>query len=532
MHSQVASAIETFASDDSTRAAELAHHWLNATVPRVVDKALEWTKRAGDRALSQLAPNEALRWYDEALALLERHATDDARTRCEILVGKGDAQRQSGDPDHRQTLLDAARLAIDLDETDLLVRAVLANTRGFFANAGNVDTERVELLEEAMRRTEGQADSRRARVVALLAAELTFGADYARRRELADEALALARSVGNQSALLTVLNYRFATVQTPDNLSEVLEESAEALRLADEVQNPVQLALARGMRYFAILQAADHASATALWFLMEASASELRQPTARWFERFLAAHRAMAAADLDGAKVMADEALSIGIETGQPDAFNIYGAQVIRIIRERDESASLIPVLEGAVAADPNDRPAVLTLSRLACDVGQLERARECVSPFVDDPRTFIPWDVFWLTCVSMIADTVTDLLWRDVGMTVFAALQPYADQCDWISPSAIGPVGRPLGRLAALLGLADEADNSFAQALAFSEALESPLYVAQTYLDWGRVLVERKSKRDHDRGTSYLEHAGQLAASHGLLRVSRLGRDALESLN
>lgn len=532
MHSKVASAIEAFASDDPTRAGELAHHWLNATVPRVVDKALEWTKRAGDFALSRLAPNEALRWYEEALTLLERHATNDARTRCEILVGRGDAQRQSGDPDHRQTLLDAARLAIDLDETDLLVRAVLANTRGMFANAGNVDTERVELLEEAARRTEGWSDGRRARVVALLAAELAFDIDHVRRRGLADEALALARSIGDQSTLLTVLNYRFATVQTPDNLAEVLEESAEALRLAEVVQNPVQLALARGTRYFASLQAADFASASQLWLLMEASALELRQPTWRWFERFLAAHRAMTMADLGGAMQIADEALAIGTETGQPDAFSIYGAQVIQIIRERDEPESLIPVVEGAVAANPNDRFAVLELSRLACDVAQLERARECVLQFIDDPRTSMAWDVFWLTTVSKIADTVADLRWQEAGISIYAALQPYSRQCDWISPSAVGPVGRPLGRLAALLGLEDQADNSFAQALALSEALESPLYVAQTYLDWGRVLVERKSRRDRDRATTYLEHAGQLAARHGLLRVARLGRDALESLH
>ena len=175
---------------------ELAHHWLNATIPRVVDKALEWTKRAGDLALSRLAPNEALRWYGEALGLLERHPADDGRTRCEILVGMGDAQRQSGDPNHRQTLLDAARLAIDLDETDLLVRAVLANTRGFFAHAGNVDADRVQLLEAAAQQTEGRQDATRARVVALLAAELAFGADYARRRRLADEACTLARKLG------------------------------------------------------------------------------------------------------------------------------------------------------------------------------------------------------------------------------------------------------------------------------------------------------------------------------------------------
>ena len=73
-------------------------------------------------------------------------------------------------------------------------------------------------------------------------------------------------------------------------------------------------------------------------------------------------------------------------------------------------------MVEAALAADSGDRLVVLDLSRLACDVGQHERAVECVSPLVDDPWTTLPWDVFWLTCASMLADTVADLRWHEAG--------------------------------------------------------------------------------------------------------------------
>ena len=47
-----------------------------------------------------------------------------------LLIGLGDAQRQSGVAAHREHLLEAAELADAIDAVDLLVRAVLANSRG------------------------------------------------------------------------------------------------------------------------------------------------------------------------------------------------------------------------------------------------------------------------------------------------------------------------------------------------------------------------------------------------------------------
>ena len=112
IHRRIAEALEEVCGDDpADRIGELAYHWARATQPPDAGKAIAYAQQAGDRALAQLAPDEALRWYREALDLLDRASGDDPRSRALVLLGIGDAQRQTGDPAHRETLFAAGRLA-------------------------------------------------------------------------------------------------------------------------------------------------------------------------------------------------------------------------------------------------------------------------------------------------------------------------------------------------------------------------------------------------------------------------------------
>src|SRR6185295_16624538 len=122
--------------DPAERIGELAYHWAHAAQPQNAGKATAYAQRAGDWALEQLAPDEALRWYQDELDLLDRAASDDPHRRAALLLGLGDAQRQTGDPGHRDTLLAAARLADDIGAIDLLVGAALRNNRGWNSMAG------------------------------------------------------------------------------------------------------------------------------------------------------------------------------------------------------------------------------------------------------------------------------------------------------------------------------------------------------------------------------------------------------------
>ena len=87
---------------------ELARHFLLATRPTDVHKAIVYSQAAGEAALAALAPDEAVRYFSQALELASHVATVDPTVRIDLLIDLGTAQRQSGIPAFRENLLEAA----------------------------------------------------------------------------------------------------------------------------------------------------------------------------------------------------------------------------------------------------------------------------------------------------------------------------------------------------------------------------------------------------------------------------------------
>ena len=238
LHRKAAEAIETIHRsqlDDYLPA--LAHHWAKASAP-VTDmtRAVEYAQRAGDRALTQLAHDEAASYYASALDLLDAGGADPADPRrVELLIGRGEAQRRAGDTRSRETLLDAARLAHHLGDTDALARSVLANTRGNIWSAPlQVDANRVEMLEAAIAAVGDKDLDVRARLLATLGLELAWEFDPARRLALSEEALRIARSLGAPATVAHALLARDYTITAPHNATERFAATAELLTIAEE----------------------------------------------------------------------------------------------------------------------------------------------------------------------------------------------------------------------------------------------------------------------------------------------------------
>jgi len=122
---------EQCGDEPGERLGELAGHWARRSSAPTPPRRSTTPGRAAERALAQLAPDEAARWYRQALELHDQAPGGERSERCELLIGLGEAQRQVGNPEHRQTLLDAAGLAQELDDADRLGCAVLANNRGW-----------------------------------------------------------------------------------------------------------------------------------------------------------------------------------------------------------------------------------------------------------------------------------------------------------------------------------------------------------------------------------------------------------------
>ena len=129
LHRRVALAMEAPLHEGRWPVAELAKHWF-AAGDADVGKALRYAVLAGDEALRKLAPDDARRWYQTSVELLRRHRDPQESELCDLLIKRGEAERQAGDRRFRKTLLDAAGLAQEIGDDRALIRAALANTRG------------------------------------------------------------------------------------------------------------------------------------------------------------------------------------------------------------------------------------------------------------------------------------------------------------------------------------------------------------------------------------------------------------------
>ena len=84
-------------------------------------------------------------YYAQALDLFRQVADPDPVLGNDLAIGLGIAQRQIGNPASRETLLGAARQAIELGDTNRLVAAALANNRGYTSNNNATDTDKVDV---------------------------------------------------------------------------------------------------------------------------------------------------------------------------------------------------------------------------------------------------------------------------------------------------------------------------------------------------------------------------------------------------
>ena len=187
-HLQVAELLEDTGTDDPERLAALARHWLAATLQADITKAVYYTRRAGRAALAAYAPDDAVAWFSQALEVLDHHGAPEA-DRGQLLVELSIAQSVAGMPGHRQTLLEAAEIAQRLGDADLLMAAALGGRRGF-GGMTETDLERATLFQAALSSPGPREPGQRALLLASLA-EVTDARDWQRRRELADEAVAL-----------------------------------------------------------------------------------------------------------------------------------------------------------------------------------------------------------------------------------------------------------------------------------------------------------------------------------------------------
>jgi DNA-binding SARP family transcriptional activator/tetratricopeptide (TPR) repeat protein len=533
VHRQVAEALEHLCADrPGSRVGELARHWFSATQPIDLGKAIRYSRQAADAALRALAPADAFRYYVQALDLYPQTTDPDPALGIDLAIGLGTAQRQTGNPDFRVTLLNAARRAADIGDTERLAAAVLANNRGVISSVIAIDTEKIEVLEAALDRLSTDNPDR-ALVLAALCSELTFESPHKRLQALADEAVAIAQSCDDDEVIVRVLNHVFDPLQVPPQLKQSLVRSADALIRAERVGDPVLLFFSAGFRAIAAARSGDITEMDRSIEIMGSSAEPLDQPIFTWALTMWRAGRALIAGDTDQAERLATEALQIGADSGQPDATLLFGMQFMSANLQRGTISDLVPLIEQMAAEMPGSAPASIAGAIAAAHVegDRTEVARHLLEGFAASDFD-LPLGQDWITGMVAFAEAAIECRDPKYAGPLFERLAPWADQWSCGTVTAEGPVSHFLGGLAAVLGRYDEADAYFAQAAASSGRAAAKFFAARTDLSWGRMCADRQAPGDIEKARDLLTKAHTVASTLGYGTVERRAAAALQSLN
>ncbi|MBK5307950.1 MAG: AAA family ATPase [Frankiaceae bacterium] len=522
VHARVASELERSAPDD---AIALSHHYAEASVAGDLRKAAAYSHLAGDQAMEQLAHDQAVGYYAQALELVADAADVPPGTRAETLLALGEAQRRNGDPAFRETLLRAARLASETDDTERVVRAALANSRGFWSMAGQVDRERMAVLEEALARI-GPADTAdRARLLGRLASELMFTDDRPLRERLSDEAMTVARNSGDLTALADVLAEGGPANYTPWSVHRADAAMRELLELVPSLGDPYREAIAHLWSYIvAVFVGDDRAASDAQLEAAVRIGKDLGQPTVQWLTTFWRATQAQTEGRSTDALALAEQALAMGQASGQPDAWTWYAGQLTTVYREQGRLGDLVDAIEQEVTTHPGLPAWQIVFAQALCEVGRTDEARVIVHRFVDVPtrELHLPEDVLWIFSVAALADLCARLDETDALALLYDELLPFRHLTVHGGVAFYGSAEHHLGAAAAALHRENDAIEHLERAVGAHERLGARFFLGLSHAELAGLLSRRGAPGDAERASTSAQTARALAEETGGATILR----------
>jgi predicted ATPase/class 3 adenylate cyclase len=531
IHERVGQAIErTYPEQIDDHLSDLAHHFaLAGTDPR---RTIDYLMRSGDRALEQLADDVAASSYQQALDVLQAspEVGDVDRRRAAALVRLGETQRRSADPAYRETLLEAAELARRTGATDLLVQAALANYRSTFSAVGQVDEERIAVLEEALAAVGEDDSAPRATLLARLAVELMFSGDFERRLALSSEALGIARRLDDPDTLAHVIACRIEAIGHASTIDERRRLLAEQAELASRLGDPDLAMLNSLQRYYALLSDGQGEEASLVLQRALDDASGSSQPMLRWIASACRATRAFIAGQFDETEALLSNALELGQQANQPDVWIVYVGQLGLVRFFQGRLSEFEAMIDAAAAAAPSLPTLQAALATLLVEIGRHDDARALFDELAGDEFAAFEPDLVWLSGIALCAQVCYRLEDTERAAVLVELLRPYAGKCIAEGPNFLGSVHRYMALLATLLGQFEDADRWHGAALTTHERLGADGFATLSRVDWAAMLARRGDHADRDRARALLDRAitdaerlgmtAALAEAHALLEA------------
>ena len=373
----------------------------------------------------------------------------DTDRRCALLIRLGTAQRLAGTAAYRETLLGAAGLAREIGDAGQLAQAALANSRGFWSIAGAVDEDRIQVLEDALSAVGPEDTIIRARLLALLAVELSWRDPELSRLGLADEAVAMARRLDDDACLLEVWRTTLFSTWVADRVPALAAEVPALLELAEEIGDAQEIVLICSGGFVHSLEVGDLDLADRCLERLGKIAAEVNNPLFRWLEANYRCARVMVSGGGDEIERLALTALEIGQDAGQPDAFVWFAPQVWFARAAQGRLAEVLDLVRQQIADNPGIPSWLAGLAVTLVRIGEHDEASELVAALMVDSANAFPYDPLWLFGHTYLGEAVASVGTPEQAAEEYARLVPYADRIPYVGVCTTMSVNHVLAILA-----------------------------------------------------------------------------------
>lgn len=512
LHRQVGEALEVlYAANPEPHLAELAHHFLEASSAGGARRAIDYARRAAERAVRLLAYEEAVRLYQVALQASQPEGSLDQRECCDLLLALGDAQARAGEtPAAKDTFLTAAELARHAGHPEQLARAADGYGGRYVWDVGRDDPRLRPLLEEALRALGDDDDTLRVRLLARLAGG-PLRAQRLRERvaSYSEQAVELARRLGDPSLLAYALEARHAAVWAPDNVAERVAIANEMVHLSEATSDLERLFMGHTYRLWSQLESGDLAPLARELEVVDRLSMELGQPAQRWMVALVRALSALLVGSLETAERLIETAFAIGERTVPWNAAVTYQLQLFVLRWEQGRLDEVRETIESAVATYPGYPVWRCVLACLYAELGLAEEARKVLMQFAATDFGELPFDEEWLLGMSLLAEACASVGDGPQAAVIYQLLTPYAELSAVSAPEvSIGAVARVLGKLAATAGRWEQAEDHFENAIQLNARMGARPWLAHSRHDFARMLIARGRPEHRQRAQTLLGQA------------------------
>jgi hypothetical protein len=520
LHRRVGEAWRDLASADrGERLSAVAYH-LCQVAEDVGAAAVDAAVGAAEHAEGRLAFEEAARLRELALDALDRVDPRNRMRRCDLLLGLARSQLGAREVSRAcETARRAAALAREGGSAARLAEAALILSDYVLVDS----SEPRVMLESALPDLPPERLSLRARSLAALSTHLWYDGQWGRRRALADEALALARTAGDRTAIVMALLAERHALPGPANLADRIRIASEALRETERDASP-QRCLVLSWRAVDLLQTGDVVAADHDVALIERIADDERLIRFWGYPMRWRAMRATLEGRLDDAEKWISEAGARMGRSDDPNTQSYAGIQLGIVLLERVRVRELEAMMRGSPWIEPyRERVAAAraALALIELEAGRPGAAYRGLAEVVADDCAALDEDPELLGTMSWVAEACAQLGDRERAAILYDRLAPWhAQQACFYAIACRGSWARYLGLLAATAGRPEEAARCYEEALVANRQSGARLQEAWTAWDYARLLLCGRDRAARGRGLELVSAAARDAKRLSLGRL------------